>query len=184
MQIIAYPISMSGSNIKIFSYYRAFMPIGKTLLHLSYLCGCQFSVMSTFSSWRNMRSNAPRMTNIIKLGNPFQIVNMIVEFIGIFMINFCQSIWIWQKSKRNKAMNQYIPNWFLSVSQNNSSVSRTIDSPFQSSRFLSASFSSKRPRANMSAFGNFVQSFVAPNRGVGFSIHALMPNSILGYVNV
>jgi hypothetical protein len=36
----------------------------------------------------------------------------------------------------------------------------------------------------MSAFGNFVQSFVAPNRGVGFSIHALMPNSILGYVNV
>jgi len=184
MQIIAYPISMSGSNIKIFSYYRAFMPNGKTLLNFSDLCGCQFSVMSTFSSWRNMRSNAPRMTNIIKLGNPFQIVNMIVEFVGILMINFCQSICIWQKSKRNKSMNQYIPNWFWSVSQNNSSVSRTIDSPFQSSRFLSTPCSSKRPRANLSAFGNFVQSFVSPNWGVGFSIHALIPSCILGYVNV
>ena len=184
MQIITHPISMSGSNIKIFSYYRAFMTNGKTLLDFSYLCGCQFSVTSMFSSWRNMRSNTPRMTHVIKSRNPFQIVNMIVEFVGIFMINFCQSIWIWQKSKRNKSMNQYIPNWFRSVSQNNSSVTRTIDSPFQSSRFLSASCSSKRPRANLSAFGNFVQSFVSLNWGVDFSIHALISNRILGYVNV
>lgn len=184
MQIIAYPISMSGRNIKIFGYYRAFMPNGKTLLNFSYLRGFQFGVMSAFASWRYMRSNAPRMTQIIQLRNPFQIVAMIVDLIGIFMINFCQLIRIWQKSKRNKAMNQYIPNWLWSVSQSNSSVARTIDSPFQSSRLSSTSCSSKRPRANMSAFGNFVQSFVAPNRGVGFSIHALMPNSILGYVNV
>lgn len=184
MQIVAYPISMSGRNSKISGYNGAFMPTGKTLLNFSYLYGCQFGVMSTFASWRYMCSNAPRMTQIIQLGNPFQIVDMIIEFVGIFMINFCQPIRIWPKSKCNKAMNQYIPNWFWSVSQSNSSVSRTVDSPFQSSRFLSASCSSKRPRANLSAFGNFVQSFVSPNRGVGFNIHALMPSSILGYVNV
>ena len=184
MQIIAYPIGVSRRDAKIFGDRGAFMPCGKTLLNFSYLLGVQFGMMSAFAPWRHMRSNAPRMLQIIRLRNPLQVADMIVQLVGILVINLRQVIGIWQKGERNKAMNRNIPNWSWSICQSNGSVSTRIYSPFQGSRFATTPCSAKGPRANLSAFGNFVQGFVAPNRGVGFSSHALIPSSILGYVNV
>lgn len=184
MQIIAYPIGVSCRNAKVFGYCGTSMSIGKTLLNFSYLRGVQFGMMSAFASWRDMRSNTPRMFQVICLRNPFQVADMIVQLVGILVINLRQVIGIWQKGERNKAMNRDIPNWPWSICQNNSSISVGSYSPFQSSRFATTPCAAKGPRANLSAFGNFVQGFVAPNRGVGFSSHALIPSSVLGYVNV
>ena len=184
MHIIAYPIGMGSSDAKISGYRGSFVSIGKTLLNFCDLCRRKFCVMSPLSSRRNMRSNSPRMFQIICLRNPFQIADMIVQLVGILVINLRQIVWIWQKGDRNKAMNQNIPYWFGSVCQSNGGVSARINSPFKWTRAPSSFVQSKSPRANLSAFGNFVQSFVAPNWGIGFSSHALIPNSVLGYVNV
>ena len=184
MQIIAYPIGVSCRDAKVFGYCGASMSIGKTLLNFSYLRGVQFGMMSAFASWRHMRSNAPRMLHVIRVRNPLQVADMIVQLVGILVINLRQVIGIWQKGQRNKAMNQNIPNRFFAFGQNNSCVSKFVDSPFDRSWASSSPVWPKRPRANLSAFGNFVQGFVAPNRGVGFSSHALIPNSVLGDVNV
>ena len=184
MQIIAYPIGVSCRDAKVFGYCGASMSIGKTLLNFSYLRGVQFGMMGAFTSWRHMRSNAPRMLHVICLRNPLQVADMIVQLIGILVINLRQVVGIWQKSERNKAMNQNVPHRPRAICQGNRSISVRIYSPFQSSGFATTPCGAKGPRANLSAFGDFVQCFVAPNRGVGFSSHALIPSSILGCVNV
>ena len=175
---------MSCRDAKILGYRGPFMPIGKTLLNFSYLRGIQFGMMSAFASGRHMRSNAPRMLQVIGLRNPLQIADMIVQLVGILVINLRQVVGIWQKGERNKAMNQNVPHWLGSICQSNGSISTGVYSPFQGSRFATTPCGTAKPRANLSAFGNFVQCFVAPNRGVGFSSHALIPSSILGCVNV
>jgi len=175
---------MSGRDAKIPGYRGRLMPIGKTLLNFSYLRGIQFGMMSAFASGRHVRSNAPRMLHVIGLRNPLKVADMIVQLIGILVINLRQVVGIWQKGERNKAMNQNLPHRLGSACQNNGSISRGIYSPFQGSRFATTPCGTAKPRANLSTFGNFVQFFVAPNRGPGFSNHALIPSSILGCVNV
>ena len=184
MNIISYPICMGRCDAKVFGNRSSFVAGCETILDDSNVGGSQFGVMSTFATWRHMSSNTPRMLQVIRLRNPLQVADMIVQLIGVLVVNLSKVSGIRNERQCDKPMNEYVPNRPTSISQSDRSVAVWVDAPFQSSRRTSTAGFAKRPRANLSAFGNFVQFFVAPNRGPGFSSHALLPNSVLGYVNV
>lgn len=175
---------MGRCDAKVFGNRSSLVTGGETILDDSNVGGSQFGVMCIRATGRRVRPCAPRVSKIVGLGYPLQVADMIVQLIGVLVVNLSKVSGIRNERQCDKPMNEYVPNRPTSISQSDRSVAVWVDAPFQSSRRTSTAGFAKRPRANLSAFGNFVQFFVAPNRGPGFSSHALLPNSVLGYVNV
>ena len=175
---------MGRCNAKVFGNRSSFVAGCETILDDSNVGGSQFGVMSILATGRLVRSNAPRVSKIVSLRYPFQIADMIVQLIGVLVINLSKVVGIRNERQCDKPMNEYVPNWTTSISQSDRSVAAWVDAPFQSSGRTATAGFAKGPRANLSALGNFIQFFVAPNRGVGFSGHASLPTFVLGYVNV
>ena len=155
------------------------------LLNGIYVVLFQFGVKRISPSWRFVISSIPRMSQILGVGTPMQVFNRVVELVKVLVVNLRQVIRIGNERQSNKAMNSSIFDVVLrSVSKSNGSVTVLIDSPFKQSRFCPTPRWAKAPRSNLTVWSNFVQFFVAPNRGPCFSVHKLKDESILGYVNV
>jgi len=185
MHIISYPISVMCADRKLFGYACTRAAFLKHCLNLINVCLFKFGVSGKFTTGRNVSSSLPRMSHIVRLRNPLKVADMVIQFIGIFVINLRQSFWVRDEVKRNKPMNQYVPR-FVSrpVAQCNSAISKRIDAPLEHFWFCTTPPTAKGPRTDLSAFSNFVKSFVALNGFPMFSIHKQDVGFVLGCVNV
>ena len=145
----------------------------------------QFGVKRIGASWRFVISSFPRMGQVLGVRTPFQVFNRVVELVKVLVVDLGKVIGIRNECQRNKPMNRCVPNWVLrAISKGNGGISSVIQSPLKSPWFASSPRGPKRPRTDLSVFGNFVQLFVALNRGPSFGVHKAKHGFVLGYVNV